>query len=73
MLILPEIPPLSNWIDNDFVQTEQGVTSQKNDVSKFIPVTSPGSGAVIGYCPLSTSKDVDAAVQSAQKAFIVWR
>jgi malonate-semialdehyde dehydrogenase (acetylating)/methylmalonate-semialdehyde dehydrogenase len=38
-----------------------------------LPVTNPASGAEIARVPLSTARDVDAAVQAAKAAFPAWR
>jgi len=38
-----------------------------------LPITDPSSGEEIGRTPLSTRRDVDAAVRAAQDAFPMWR
>jgi acyl-CoA reductase-like NAD-dependent aldehyde dehydrogenase len=60
--------PLKNWVDNVPVAT----TGQVSDSTKFVPVTSPANGQTISYVPLSSDKDVDLAVSSADKAFQTW-
>lgn len=54
---------ISNWINNAHVASNS---------SKTIEVTSPATGETIGYCPISTAKDVDLAVAAAKKAFVSW-
>jgi len=39
---------------------------------QYIPVTSPHNAKVIGHVPLSTAADVEEAVRSSKKAFLVW-
>ena len=41
--------------------------------TEFFDVHNPAVGDVIGRTPLSTSADVDAAVQAATRAFPAWR
>src|SRR5262245_37477187 len=41
--------------------------------AEFFDVHNPAVGELIGRTPLSTSEDVDAAVQAATRAFPSWR
>jgi malonate-semialdehyde dehydrogenase (acetylating)/methylmalonate-semialdehyde dehydrogenase len=45
----------------------------KAHATEFFDVHNPAAGEVIGRTPLSTSADVDAAVQAAANAFSAWR
>ncbi|KAJ3213579.1 hypothetical protein HDU67_002706 [Dinochytrium kinnereticum] len=63
---------LENYIDNAHVATKSSDTTVLTDTSRHIPVTSPATGEVIAYCPLSKKEDVDLAVASAAKAFETW-
>lgn len=65
--------PLQNWVDNAHVATQGYDATKITDSSLFIPVTSPATGEVIGYCPKSTGKDVNFAVASSVKAYESWR
>ncbi|KAJ1679693.1 aldehyde dehydrogenase (NADP(+)) ald6, partial [Spiromyces aspiralis] len=58
------VPVLGNWVDNRFVE-------MANDI-ETLPVTTPHIGAVIAHVPVSGSAQVDAAVESAQRAFEAW-
>jgi malonate-semialdehyde dehydrogenase (acetylating) / methylmalonate-semialdehyde dehydrogenase len=44
-----------------------------SSASETLPVTNPASGEELGRVPLSTGRDVDAAVQAAKAAFPTWR
>jgi len=44
-----------------------------SSASETLPIMNPASGVEIGRVPLSTSADVDAAVQAARAAFPAWR
>jgi malonate-semialdehyde dehydrogenase (acetylating)/methylmalonate-semialdehyde dehydrogenase len=50
-----------------------GGTWQQLDSSESLPVTNPATGETIATVPVSSPKDVDAAVRSAQGAFEAWR
>lgn len=54
---------VENLIDGQFVAPSS---------QKYIDVTSPVTGAVVGRCALSTAVDVDVAVKHAQAAFKEW-
>lgn len=54
---------VNNYIDNQYVEPKTG---------KYMDVTSPHDGAVIGKVALSDASDVEAAVESASKAFVGW-
>ena len=41
--------------------------------TEFVDVTNPATTEVLARTPLSTSADVDAAVQAAADAFPAWR
>ena len=58
-------PPkiLTNFVGGTFT------TSTSN---RTLPVTNPYDGSIITSVVLSNSKDLDVAVQTAQKAFEVW-
>ncbi len=43
------------------------------DVSEYVDVINPATGAVIARTPLSSGRDVDAAAQAAAAAFPAWR
>ena len=55
---------IRNYINGEWVSA----TSQQT-----VDVINPATGEVLDQCPLSTAKDVDLAVQSAQDAFKAWR
>lgn len=46
---------------------------RESSASATLAVTNPASGAEIARVPLSTARDVDAAVQAARAAFPMWR
>ncbi|MBA2249640.1 MAG: aldehyde dehydrogenase [Chitinophagaceae bacterium] len=54
---------LKNFIGGDFSEPLSG---------KFIDVINPATGEVITQTPESDEKDIDAAVKTAQKAFLSW-
>lgn len=54
---------LNNFVNNSFVST---------DHLQFDKVYNPASGKVIGYVPISTEKELNEAVQTAEKAFETW-
>ncbi|MEM4799628.1 MAG: aldehyde dehydrogenase family protein, partial [Sulfolobales archaeon] len=55
-----EIP---NYIDNKYVEAE---------TDKYLDSYDPGVGRVIARIPISSSRDVERAVESAQRAFEKW-
>ncbi|MEM4750481.1 MAG: aldehyde dehydrogenase family protein [Sulfolobales archaeon] len=55
-----EIP---NYIDNKYVEA---------DTDKYLDSYDPGVGRVIARIPISSSRDVERAVESAQRAFEKW-
>lgn len=55
--------PLKNYINGQFVQSSS---------SRTIEVTSPVDGSLLSTVPMSTTKDLDAAVKSAKAAFLLW-
>jgi malonate-semialdehyde dehydrogenase (acetylating)/methylmalonate-semialdehyde dehydrogenase len=60
----PDVLTLDNFIGGRWV---------KSRATDFFDVHNPAVGDVIGRTPLSTSADVDAAVQAATEAFPAWR
>src|SRR5882672_4449647 len=60
----PDVLTLDNFIGGRWVKAR---------ATDFFEVHNPAIGAVIGRTPLSTSADVDAAVQAATQAFPAWR
>src|SRR5215510_2976580 len=60
----PDVQTLDNFIGGQWVKAR---------ASEFFDVHNPAVGDVIGRTPLSTSADVDAAVQAAARAFPAWR
>src|SRR4029079_6709509 len=60
----PDVLTLDNFIGGRWVKAR---------ASEYFDVHNPASGDVIGRTPLSTSGDVDAAVQAAAQAFSAWR
>jgi len=54
---------LKNYVDGNWVVSH---------ATEFLPVMNPSLGLQIAEVPLSTSKDVDDAVLSAEKAFPSW-
>ena len=55
---------LQNFVDGEWVapQTE-----------RFLPITDPARGKVIGKVPLSTTDDVEKAIDAANAAYWDWR
>src|SRR4051812_37647505 len=60
----PDVLTLDNFIGGRWVKAR---------TTNFFDVHNPAVGDVIGRTPLSTSDDVDAAVQAATQAFPAWR
>src|SRR5947209_13551070 len=60
----PDVQTLDNFIGGRWV---------KAHATEFFDVHNPAVGDVIGRTPLSTSADVDAAVEAAKNAFPAWR
>jgi len=56
-------PPVQNYIDGKFVNS---------DSQRKLDVISPGDGNFLSTVPMSTAKDVNAAVTSAKAAFATW-
>ena len=59
-----DVQTLDNFIGGRWV---------RSDTTSFFDVHNPAVGDVIGRTPLSTSADVDAAVQAGTRAFPAWR
>jgi len=59
-----DVQTLDNFIGGRWVQAR---------ATEFFDVHKPAVGDVIGRTPLSTSADVDAAVEAARQAFPAWR
>jgi len=55
---------ISNFVDGEFVAPQ---------TDRFLDITSPLDGKVIGKVPLSTKAEVDKAVKAAHDAFWDWR
>src|SRR5262245_51225277 len=62
--VASDVQVLDNFIGGRWV---------KAHAAEFFDVHNPAVGEVIGRTPLSTSADVDAAVQAAANAFPAWR
>src|SRR5262249_45105147 len=60
----PDVLTLDNFIGGRWVKAR---------ASSYFDVHNPAVGEVIGRTPLSTSEDVDAAVQAPAQAFPAWR
>ena len=50
-----------------------GGRSVGSEAPEALPVVDPGTGEILGETPLSTTREVDRAVASAQRAFPGWR
>ena len=59
-----DVQTLGNFIGGRWVKAQ---------TTDFFDVHNPAVGEVIGRTPLSSAADVDAAVQSASRAFPAWR
>lgn len=57
-------PKLSLYINGAFVESSGGLEQD---------VLNPATGVVIGRLPMATQADLDLALDSAQKAFRIWR
>ncbi|QNK89651.1 CoA-acylating methylmalonate-semialdehyde dehydrogenase [Sporosarcina sp. resist] len=57
------IKQMKNWINGEWVDSSGTETET---------VSNPATGETIAYVPLSTKKDVDAAVEVAKQAFLSW-
>ncbi len=53
-----------NYINGEWV---------KPNVTEYVDVINPATGAVIAKTPLSTKADVEAAAKAASEAFVTWR
>lgn len=62
--IYPDVKTVKNFINGKWTD------STSND---FVNVINPATSEIIAKCPLSSSKDVEAAVKSAKEAFKSWR
>ena len=58
---------------SDVVPNYVGGGWRESSATQTVSVTNPASGEEIGRVPLSTSSDVDAAVQAARAAYPAWR
>ena len=72
MLVLPTPAVMHNWIDNEHVAVISSVSADPGNNNSYLSVTSPATGSIIAQCSLSSSQDVDLAVQSAHRAFLAW-
>jgi malonate-semialdehyde dehydrogenase (acetylating)/methylmalonate-semialdehyde dehydrogenase len=55
---------LRNFVDGEWVEAK---------TDRYLDVTNPASGEVIGRVPLSTKEDMDAAIKAARDAWWDWR
>jgi malonate-semialdehyde dehydrogenase (acetylating)/methylmalonate-semialdehyde dehydrogenase len=55
-------PPVRNYLDNAYVDVD----------ARTLDVHNPGDGSVISQVPLSSGREVDAAVQAARRALPGW-
>src|SRR5256886_9691746 len=67
------MPDVAERPDVLTLDTFSGARGVKARATVFYDVHTPAVGDVIGRTPLSTSADVDAAVQAAAQAFPAWR
>jgi malonate-semialdehyde dehydrogenase (acetylating)/methylmalonate-semialdehyde dehydrogenase len=67
MNLTDELSEVKNYIDGKFVPKDIGRNGQNS-----MEVISPLDGSVISTLPLSTTQDIDAAVQAAKRAFSMW-
>ncbi|BCY07607.1 aminobutyraldehyde dehydrogenase [Actinoplanes sp. L3-i22] len=58
-----DFPVLRNFVDGSFTDTEEGRTS---------PVVDPSTGETYAYAPISSERDVAAAITAAEAGFEVW-
>ncbi|MEV6305965.1 aminobutyraldehyde dehydrogenase [Actinoplanes sp. NPDC051861] len=58
------VPVLRNFVNGSFADTEDGITS---------PVVDPSTGETYASAPVSSERDVEAAVAAAAQGFEVWR
>jgi malonate-semialdehyde dehydrogenase (acetylating)/methylmalonate-semialdehyde dehydrogenase len=58
---------------SNIVRNYVGGGWRASSATETLPVTNPASGEELGRVPLSTGRDVDAAVQAAKAAFPMWR
>jgi malonate-semialdehyde dehydrogenase (acetylating)/methylmalonate-semialdehyde dehydrogenase len=61
---VPEVETLQNFISGRWVSAA---------TNKLLDLTNPATGEVLARVPLSTAKDIEAAVASAQAALPSWR
>jgi len=57
------VKTVKNFIGGEWVDSE----------GKIVDVVNPATGKVMGKCPISTAKEIDAAVEAAKEAFPEWR
>src|SRR6187397_2556698 len=60
---MPAPTVLSNFIDGRWIASS---------ATEHLDIINPARGVVIGRTPLSTARDVDAAVQAAARAYAGW-
>ncbi|HSH75763.1 MAG TPA: CoA-acylating methylmalonate-semialdehyde dehydrogenase [Longimicrobiales bacterium] len=58
---------------SELVRNYVGGGWRESSATETLPVTNPASGEELGRVPLSSARDVDAAVQAAKAAFPMWR
>jgi betaine-aldehyde dehydrogenase len=61
---MPEVETLRNFVNGEPVDAADGAT---------MPVVNPATGEKYATAPLSSAKDVEAAMQAAETAFETWR
>src|SRR5277367_3489741 len=62
--VLSAAPELQNYVNGEW---------RRSSAKEFVDVTNPATTEVLARTPISTSADVDAAVQAAAAAFPAWR
>ncbi|MBG0561062.1 aminobutyraldehyde dehydrogenase [Actinoplanes aureus] len=59
-----DVPVLRNFVNGSYTGTEDGITS---------PVVDPSTGETYAQAPVSSARDVEAAVAAAAQGFETWR
>ena len=72
MNLTAELSEVKNYIDGKFVPIVPDSYRDGRNGQNSMEVISPLDGSVISTLPLSTTHDVDAAVQAAKRAFPAW-
>ncbi|GIF32020.1 gamma-aminobutyraldehyde dehydrogenase [Actinoplanes utahensis] len=58
------LPVLRNFVAGSYRDTEDGLTS---------PVIDPSTGETYAHAPVSSGRDVESAVEAAERGFEIWR